>query len=178
MGEWVRETPRPAWRVIPALSQILSMCIIVHAKICVVTSLLTQRICERSWQMISSLFELQARLLSLPVPNSVLWAEHLVRARGSLREVMRAGLCLLPGLLPPAAGLRQRALLLGMGGGDPLAFPSKGNLNSQGMFELGQLAQSSQSLLMRWCLQLTVEKTYFPLSRRMQRSLPSNSATS
>ena len=84
------------------LSQISSMCIIVHAKICVVTRPLTQRICERSWQTVFALFELQAQLLSLQVPNSVLWAEHLVQAYGSLREMMRAGLCLLPRLPSPA----------------------------------------------------------------------------
>lgn len=98
MNEWVREMLPPGWSLILVLTQISSMCIIVHAKMCVVTHLLTQQVCERSWQTVFALFELQARLLSLWVPNSVLWAEHLV-------DGARAGLCLLPRLLSPAWGL-------------------------------------------------------------------------
>jgi len=173
MSEWVREMPPPAWSLIPVLSQISSMCIISHAKICMVTSLLTQWICEGSWQNISALFELQAQLLPLQVSNSVLQAELLVQAHGFLRCMMRTGLCLLPRLLSPARGVGQTpqpSVLMpgrrccswnGWWGHQPslpLAFSTQGKLELQGMFELGQLAQ--RSLLMRWCLQLT-EKNLF-----------------
>lgn len=69
--------------------------------------------------------------------------------------MMKAGLCLLPRLLSPARGLGQipqpgllthtarlrywdLVVALGMGGGEslPLAFPSKGNLNSKGCLNL------------------------------------------
>lgn len=51
---------------------------------------------------------------------------------------------------PRCANAWELVVLLGMGGGESLslAFPSRGN-KLQGMFELGQLTQRSQKLLMR-----------------------------